>query len=156
VRQTVMLQSKLLEAKGAAAARAGDLRSRAARIVRRAIADQHGESEQTERLAAEAAERLEEERYGDVLTRPLGQIVRDICRDLGLDPDWKGLAAEIDAAEAFARGGAGAGDDDDECGPVDYYWMDSQGRPTRAVHPYTEQLNRKLAAEAEALRRDSS
>lgn len=137
VRQSVMLQSRLQQERTAAAARAGELKARVARIVRRAIEDEHGETEQVERLAAEAAERLEQERYGDVFTRPLGEIVADICRDLGLAPDWRGLAAEIAAAEAFARGAPDAAAAEEESGPIEVYWLDDDGRPTPApIHRY--------------------
>ena len=136
VRQTMMLQSKLQEGRSAAASRAGDLRARVGRIVRRAIEDEHGETEQAERLAAEAAERLEQERYGDVLTRPVSEIVAGICRDLGLDPDWRGLSSEIAAAEAVVQGaaggaardaGPGAGEDQPEY--VDVCWIGHDGEP---------------------------
>jgi len=134
VRQTVMLQSRLQAEQRAATARAGGLRARAARIVRRAIADQHGETEQAERLAAEAAERLEQERYGDLLARPVGEIVADICRDLGLSPDWPALDEDIAAAEAFARGEAGdaAACADQDTGPIELNWIGPDGRPTPA------------------------
>jgi hypothetical protein len=144
VRQTVMLQTRLEDARTAAAARAGDLRGRVVRIVRRAIEDQFGEdqfgedefgedgqgdAEQVERLCAEAAEGLEQERYGDVLTRPVGEIVADICKDLGLDPDWRGLAGEIAAAEAFARGDAKGAAPEADDGPIEVCWIGDDGRP---------------------------
>jgi hypothetical protein len=48
----------------------------------------------------EAAERLDDEQeFEDFLTRPLGAIVADICRDLSLEPDWT-LWPEPWAAEA--------------------------------------------------------
>ncbi|MDB5459102.1 MAG: hypothetical protein JWO72_843, partial [Caulobacteraceae bacterium] len=48
----------------------------------------------------------DEDLYGDVLARPFSEVVADICRDLGLDPDWSRLAqepwarAEIDSGQA--------------------------------------------------------
>jgi hypothetical protein len=130
VRQSVMLQSRLQAEQHAATAGAGGLRARVARIVRRAIEDQHGEAEQTERLCAEAAERLEQERYGDLLARPVGEIVADICKDLGLSPDWRGLADELAAAEAFARGEAGdaIASADQDTGPIELDWIGPDGR----------------------------
>ena len=133
VRQTVMLQSKLQAERNAAAAKAGDLRARVARIVRRAIEDAHDDAEQVERLAAEAAERLEQERYGDLLTRPIGEIVAAICKDLGLEPDWPALKDDIAAAEALARGGEDADTrPEDMSWPMQDAWLDSQGPPTPA------------------------
>jgi hypothetical protein len=126
VRQTVMLQSKLQDERNAATAKAGDVRVRVAGIVRRAIEHEHGDAERAERLAAEAAERLEQERYGDLLTRPIREIVADICKDLGLDPDWNDLFDEISAAEAFARGGAEAAAAPAEQGPVEVRWLDEE------------------------------
>jgi len=105
VRQTIMLQSKLVEtlrdqerarAERKAAARAG-----AARIVRGAIEDDCGaDEERAERLGAEAAERLQHEDFADLLARPFGEVVADICRDLGLSPDGLALAETCYAAEA--------------------------------------------------------
>ena len=125
VRQTVMLQTKLRAERDAATAKAGDLRARVGRIVRHAIEDQHDDAEQVERLAAEAAEGLEQERYGDLLTRPIGEIVAAICKDLGLHPDWPALADEIAAAEAFARGQAAeAAECEPHTGPIEVRWLD--------------------------------
>jgi hypothetical protein len=133
VRQTVMLQSRLQEARSAAASRAGDLKARVAGIVRQAIEDEfgedgNGESEAVERLAAEAAERLEQERFDEGPARPVGEIVAGICADLGLDPDWRGLARDIAAAEAFARGEAAADPEEDE-GPIEVCWIGQDGKP---------------------------
>ena len=151
VRQTVMLQSRLQEQRSAAAARAGALRSRLGRIVRRAVEDEHDDAERVERLCAEAAERLEQERYGDVLARPLGEIVADICRDLGLDPDWRGLAGEIAAAEAFARGDADAAAKDDT-GPNEICWI---GEDVTAMFP-GRRWSHYDPSKDPTLRRDSS
>jgi hypothetical protein len=49
---------------------------RVARIVRGATEHE----EQIERLATEAAEGLEQQRYGDVLTRSVCEIVANICK----------------------------------------------------------------------------
>jgi hypothetical protein len=135
VRQTVMLQLRLQEARSAAAARAGDLKARVASIVRSAIEDAHGEGAEVERLVAEAAERLEQERFDEGLTRPVGEIVAGICQDLGLQPDWRGLARDIAAAEAFARGERGPAAVSEEevyTGPTDVYWIGDDGRWTPA------------------------
>ena len=106
VRQTIMLQSRLIEAlqdREKAAARAS-----AARIVRGVIEDEGtSDTERAERLAAEAAERLRDEDFGDLLSRPFAEAVADICKDLGLSPDWLRLAEDCYAAEAALDGKAG-------------------------------------------------
>jgi hypothetical protein len=102
VRQTVMLRDRLNEALQTRTAKAAGLRSRVGRIVRRVIDTEHDDADRIERLAAEAAERLDEDRFGDLLTRPVEEIVAAICKDLGLHPDWPRLQDEISAAEAFA------------------------------------------------------
>ena len=124
VRQTVMLQDRLLAERAAATARAGDLRARVSRIVRRAIEGEHADAERVERLATEAAEGLEQERYGDILTRPIGEIVADICKALGLRPDWDDLFDDISAAEAFARGKTLDIPDAPLTGPLEVRWLD--------------------------------
>jgi hypothetical protein len=115
VRQTVMLQSRLIrelqaEERGEAAqaatlrARRAEVKQRLSRIFRRAIEAEHDQPERIERLRAEAAERLEDELVRDLLDRPVAEIIADICRDLGLSPDWRGLADDIADAEAVLRG----------------------------------------------------
>jgi hypothetical protein len=71
------------------------------------------DGEAVERLVCEAGERLEDDRlYRDLATRPLGEIVALVCKDLGLEPDWALIAddywakAEIDRS---ARGSPYAG-----------------------------------------------
>jgi hypothetical protein len=62
------------------------------------------DQETVERLVCEAGERLEDDRiYHDLARRPLGEIVALICKDLGLEPDWDGLAGEYWAAAEIAR-----------------------------------------------------
>jgi len=128
VRQTIMLQSRLIEdlqahetsrAAGRAAAHA-----RAARIVRGVIDDDRtNDAERAERLAAEAAERLREEDFGDLLSRPFADAVADICRDLGLSPDWLALAERCAAAEAALAGEPGAAEDPDGAGAFEIRWL---------------------------------
>lgn len=134
VRQTILLQTRLQAEQAAAAARAGDVRVRVNRIVRRAIDAEHDGEERAERLAVEAAERLEQERYGDLLTRPVAEIIAVICGDLGLHPDWPDLEHDIAAAQAIARGRAGDADaaSDDETDSYRLYWLDDDGRPKPA------------------------
>jgi len=50
-------------------------------------------SQEIERAESEAGERLENEAScGDILNRPIGELVALICQDLGLEPDWSGFA----------------------------------------------------------------
>jgi hypothetical protein len=128
VRMTVALQSKRIKelqaleegaarALVAAEAEEDDARldledarkARVERIVTRVIKAQLDDEDAVERLADEASERLDDEDlYGDVLARPFSEIVADICRDLGLDPDWSRLAQEPWAREEIDSGQAGA------------------------------------------------
>jgi hypothetical protein len=152
VRQTIMLQNRLLEGRGAAAAGAGDVKGAVARIVRCAIEDEFGRAAEIERLTAEAGERLEHEFGEDGPARPVGAIVADICKALGLAPDWRGLAADIAAAEAFAAAGAhAAGGLAQDDGPGEICWIGPDGRWTPV-----SKLRRKqpaVVAEAAVLRR---
>ena len=79
------------------------------RDVVRTVAESEGrDAETVERLVREAAERVEDDGiFGDIMTRPFGEIVALICRDLGLKPDWDALSGEIWAEEEI---GAAAGD----------------------------------------------
>jgi hypothetical protein len=132
VRQTIMLQSRLIEAaqdrKRAASGRRAAARASAARLVRDAIEEEAGaDKERAERLAGEAAERLEREDFGDLLERPFGEVVAGLCRDLGLSPDWLALAEDCAAAEAALNGGPGEGASPaapDWTGPVQVRWLD--------------------------------
>ena len=63
------------------------------------------DEEKLDRIIRETGERLDDEDiYGDVLTRPVGELVALICRDLGLDPDWTRLAEEAWAQEEIRLG----------------------------------------------------
>jgi hypothetical protein len=115
VRLTVMLQAKLI----------GELRAlddpqsilahprpeaerklRVLRIVKHAARDEHAEGEAVERLVREAAERLDREDVcADLMSKPTGEIITFICRELGLDPDWPSLAQDAwDEAERAGEG----------------------------------------------------
>jgi hypothetical protein len=133
VRQTIMLQSRLIEARQdrreAGASRQAAARVGASRILRGLIEeDRPGDAEHAERLAAEAAEaaeRLRAEDFGDLLSRPFGEAVAAICKDLGLSPDWLRLAEECGGVETALCGpGPGLGPatlcDD---GPVEIQWF---------------------------------
>ena len=135
VRQTIMLQSRLIEAlhdqAASRAARRAAAGASAARIVGDVIEDaaidggKGGDREQAERLRAEAAERLRGEDFGDLLARPFGEVVAGICRDLGLAPDWLALAEDCCAAEAALNAAPGkAPPEEPYAGPVDVRWLD--------------------------------
>ncbi|MGZ3314004.1 MAG: hypothetical protein ACXU8Q_07540 [Caulobacteraceae bacterium] len=137
VRQTLLLQSKITEAlrageasTAARAARRASVKARIAGLVRGVVEAEHNDAEQVERLVAEAAERLEQEAWGDEgLERPIQAIMADICEALGLHPDWTGLSRKVADVQAFAqRVGDDAGDDE-ESGPIEVYWIGDDGRP---------------------------
>jgi hypothetical protein len=108
----------------------------AARLVRGAIEDQRGlDAEQTERLKTEAAERLRGEDVGELFSRPFGEAVAGICRQLGVTPDWLRLAEDClsfeaaQAAEACGKGGAKAGRAEPEYdGPLEVQWLSDTRR----------------------------
>jgi hypothetical protein len=129
VRQTIMLQSRLIEAlqdhETGRAGRRAAARASAARIVRGVIDDDRtNDAERAEQLAAEAAERLREEDFSDLLARPFAEAVADIVRDLGLSPDWLSLAEDCAAAEAALSGKPGAAPEEpDYTGPMEVRWL---------------------------------
>jgi hypothetical protein len=137
VRQTIMLQSKLVEAlqerETATAGRRAAARASAAQIIRGVIDDDRAnDAEHAERLAGEAAERLREEDFGGLLSRPFGEAVAGVVRDLGLSPDWLALAEDCYAAEAALAGKAGeAAEEEPYRGPVEVRWLDDDELETR-------------------------
>jgi hypothetical protein len=142
VRQTFMLQSRLIEdlqenETGRAGRRAA-ARASAARIMRGVIDDgRRGDAERAERLAAEAAERLREEDFSDLLARPFGEAVAEICKDLGLSPDWLALAETCHEAEAALAGKPGGAADEPD-GPIEVRWLnelDDDEPPGRESSP---------------------
>lgn len=129
VRLAVLLQSRLvqelqrLEVRAEIAARSPDALEEARRsapdyvhkarveaIVERVAREAcGGDGPAVDRLVIEAGERLDDEDlYGQVLNRPVGELVALICRDLGLDPDWARLAEEAWAQDEIARGADGS------------------------------------------------
>ena len=78
-------------------------RERVAQIIER-MARSDGEPEEVvERLYNEAAERLEQlDVYGDPAFRPISELVAEVCRDLGLNPDWAVLATHPWARKEIA------------------------------------------------------
>ena len=127
VRMTILLQSKLiadlqaLEAKAAHEAAHGrclngtqrvglecDQKDRIGRIIGRIAWADGADEDEVERLAEEAAERLDQDDlYGDILTRPVSELIAQICDDLGLQPDWPQLAEEAWAKAEIDSGAAG-------------------------------------------------
>ena len=84
-------------------------KARTVRIVERVARRACDDAEHVERLVGEAAERLDQDDlYGEVLTRPVSELVAAICQDLGLDPDWPRLAREAWAREEISSGAAGS------------------------------------------------
>jgi hypothetical protein len=121
VRLTLALQSRLLQdlqawdevatrhLQGGRSNAARERKARVRRILHRVIDAEVGDAADGDRLAGEVRERLEhDDIYGDVLARPVGELVAMICRDLGLSPDWIGLAEEAWAQDEIAGGQAGS------------------------------------------------
>jgi hypothetical protein len=122
VRLTLVLQGKVLEERKAlddlaerrrrqqeaeAQARRAQSESRAARreeveqIAGQVIRAEGLDPSEADRLAADAAERLDRDDIYDALAdHPAGEIVARLCRDLGLEPDWSRWAQEAWAQEA--------------------------------------------------------
>jgi hypothetical protein len=129
VRQTIMLQSKLIEdlqdRETGKAGRKAAARASAARVLRGVIDDERpNDEERAERLAAEAAERLREEDFSDLLARPFADAVTEICKDLGLSPNWLALAEDCAAAEAALAGRPGEAAEEPYGGPIEVRWLD--------------------------------
>jgi len=119
VRMTIALQSRLVgehhkqQVEARAQARMDELRhgperkARIGRIVDRVAQGEH-DDEAVERLVAEAAERLEDgDLYGEVMNRPVSEIIDEVCRDLDLRPNWSDLAQDGWAREEIASGAVG-------------------------------------------------
>jgi hypothetical protein len=126
VRLTLMLQSKLIEALKTGDAAADQARAEAAqesgrfspeyqrkmrveRIVERLAEAEHPDAEDlVTDLIHEAGERLDDEDvYGDLMERPLSELVARLCKDLGLEPDWADLAGELWAVREIESGQVG-------------------------------------------------
>jgi hypothetical protein len=78
-------------------------RRRVADIVRTLAEDADLDAETVERVAAEAGERLEQDEiYGAVMTRAVGDLVAQICRDLGLGAEAIACPASLERALAMS------------------------------------------------------
>ena len=128
VRMAILLQSRLvaepgadaggepdtlvvswMEPEGSISERTAARKERVEQIVEGVARFERDDDEAAERLGRETAERLErDDIYGDVLTRPVSELVADICRDLNLAPDWPRLARQPWAQREIAGGEAGA------------------------------------------------
>ena len=124
VRLTVALQQKLID--GLAALEAGvipgagktaqnpdpdyTLKARVERIIERAAEAEHeDDAVHVDALLREAGERLDDiDLYGDLLDRPISEIVARIGADLGLTPDWSRMARDAWAQAEAASGDPGA------------------------------------------------
>lgn len=144
VRLAVLLHSELTggrkdpdaAALEAQAGRRAAHRDRAVRIVRR-VARDHCRREPLEvsAIAREAAERLgDDDIYGLVASRPVGELVALLCRDFGLEPDWDALAGEAWAQAEIMSGAEGSpflDDEDDEDGEAGNLGGPDPGPPPR-------------------------
>jgi hypothetical protein len=80
-------------------------KARVEAIVARVARAETDDEDRLERLACEAGERLDDDDiYGDVSARPVGELVSLICRDLDVKPDWKRLGEERWAIEEAETG----------------------------------------------------
>jgi hypothetical protein len=113
VRMTFALQSRLIADLQALDHGPGldatGRKERVGRIVGRVVEAGEHDFHTARSLVKEARERLEhDDIYGDVLSKPVSELIGEICRDLGLSPDWEGLAQEAWAQEEIASGAAGS------------------------------------------------
>lgn len=98
-----------LEPENSIAERTAARKERVEQIVEDLARREQGDDEAAEHIRREAAERLErDDLYGEVLTRPISELVFEICRDLNLAPDWPRLARQPWARREMADGKAGA------------------------------------------------
>ena len=82
---------------------------RVVRVVERVLEAEHEDDDQVSPLVLKAEHLLDDEDlYDDILSRPIGDLVAQVCRDLGLSPDWTRLAEEPWAKKEIERGGAGS------------------------------------------------
>ena len=107
VRLTVMLQARLAAEAGRGQNPAADVEQRKARVQRIvervAKADPDKDDDDVEAVVYETADRLDDEDlYGDLMDRPIREIVARICDDLDLKPDWTVLDQELWAREEAA------------------------------------------------------
>lgn len=119
VRLAILLQTEIAKAQAEASAEDDGIDERLApdyvrkvrveRIVERLAEAEHpDDAHAVDGLVKDAAERLDDDDlYGDLLDRPLSELVARICRDIGLKPDWVQLAEEHWARAEAASGEPG-------------------------------------------------
>jgi hypothetical protein len=116
IRLTLMLRAKLIQDLQAfdrnevyhARTAVEHRKDRVQRVVERVIDTEAASPDAAERLVEDLAERLDDDDvYGDVMSRPVSELVAMICKDLGLDPDWPALAQEAWARKEVAGGSPG-------------------------------------------------
>jgi hypothetical protein len=106
--QAWLAQSTLRQAESEREDLADERKARTMQIVERIAGGQHDDLEAVERLVEEASERLDQDDlYGDILSRPVSELVAMICEDLDLSPDWPRLAEEAWAREEVLSGQVG-------------------------------------------------
>ena len=117
VRMSLALRERLLKdgAFGKAAARTAAPEARAQRaervqrIVGRVVKAGYKEGPLRDILERQARERLfDPDITGELLDRPIGELVARICADLGLSPDWLALAREAWAQAEITERPAGS------------------------------------------------
>ena len=110
VRLAILLQSHLIaEPETAVAERTAADADRVEPVAEDVAGRERDPDETAERPARERAERLErDDIYRDVRTRPVGELVIEICRNLGLAPDWPDLPPEPCVEGEFADDDLGA------------------------------------------------
>jgi hypothetical protein len=156
VRMTVALQARLLKsgdggeramATKAPAPPPPERRSqranRIAAVVRRLVAQGEDDIFEASDLVERARERLfDPDITGALLDRPFDAVVAEICRDLGLSPDWSALGTEAWAMAALS--GAAGGDNNDDSmsgrrrgapGPLDQSPAFHRSPAERPPHP---------------------
>ena len=117
LRMTLLLQTRVFDAlkaleRGKAIALvplAMERKARVTRIVGRIASEEHPNNVlKLHQLRAETAERLQDDAlYGDIMTKPISELIAMICKDLGLDPDWLTLSEQDWAQKEIESGKAG-------------------------------------------------
>jgi hypothetical protein len=102
VRLCILLQAKLLEERDEEQELQEMFtpryrkKARVEKIIERVAAEQAEDEDALDAIVIEAGDRLDDEDlYGDLMERPLGEIVGRLCHDLGLEPDWSELSQEL-------------------------------------------------------------
>ena len=116
VRMTIALSARLVAEAARptplAPAERRERKERIGRIVTRLIGEAYendDEGETAEHLTGVISERLDDgDIYGDVMRRPVSEIIAEICADLDIAPSWADFALEGWAREEMQDGPVGA------------------------------------------------